>query len=262
MQNSILIIMGSIVAAAVVLRLAQRFSTPSKRKESNDFTGAVVTVIGTMYAVILAFLLSGLWNHYQQAREDAQLEAVDVVNIFRVANQFPEPQRHAIKTLAHKYAEIVLSEEWPEMLKGQVPHGGGPILDQLWATAGWANLSQSGQALAMGQLMNSLNSLSQHRGIRILQSSDSLAPILWAVLIAGAIVTVVAACFFGVPDFRFHLLQVMVLSFLISLVLVAISAVERPYQGAVRVRPDGLLYVLRTMEQERQFPSIALPPTP
>lgn len=260
MASSILIIIGSIIAAAAVLELARCFSTPGKRKESNDFTGAVVTVIGTMYAVILAFLLSGLWNHYQQAKEDAQLEAVDVVNIFRVANQFPEPQRKDIKTLAHEYAEVVLQVEWPQILKGQVPHGGGPIIDRLWEAASWANLSQGGQSLAMGELMSSLSSLSQHRGIRILQTTDALPAILWAVLIAGGIVTVVAACFFGVPDFRFHLLQVVVLSFLISLVLVAIAAVDRPYQGIVRVHPDGLLYALRTMEQERHFPPTVLPP--
>ena len=32
------------------------------------FTGAVVAVIGTTYAVILAFMLSGVWNLSQQAQ--------------------------------------------------------------------------------------------------------------------------------------------------------------------------------------------------
>lgn len=249
MRNSVLIIIGSVAAAALVLWLGGRVSAPDRRKESNDFTGAVVTVIGTMYAVILAFLLSGLWSHYQQARQDAQLEAVGVVNIFRVANQFPEPERSEIRQLARQYAETVLNVEWPQMLKGQTPRGGGPILNQLWAISGAAN-PQGGQTLAMGELMSSLSSLTEHRGLRIMQATDALPGILWAVLIGGGIVTVVAACFFGVPDFRFHLLQIMVLSFLISLVLVAIAAVDRPYQGSVRVRPEGLQYVLRTMDEE------------
>jgi hypothetical protein len=41
-----------------------------------------------------------------------------------------------------------------------------------------------------------------------------------------------------------------VLSFLISLVLVAIAALDRPYQGRVRVSPDGFRYALRTIDEE------------
>jgi ABC-type branched-subunit amino acid transport system permease subunit len=71
--------------------------------------------------------------------------------------------------------------------------------------------------------------------------------VLWAVLIAGGIITVAASCFFGVPNFRFHLLQVLVLTFLISLVLVAIAGLDRPYQGQVKVKPDGFRYAIRTL---------------
>jgi hypothetical protein len=48
-------------------------------------------------------------------------------------------------------------------------------------------------------------------------------------------ITVAASCFFGVPNFRFHLFQVLVLTFLIALVLVAIADIDRPYQGLVKV---------------------------
>jgi hypothetical protein len=70
---------------------------------------------------------------------------------------------------------------------------------------------------------------------------------LWTVLIAGGIITVAASCFFGVPNFRFHLLQVLVLTFLISLVLVAIAGLDRPYQGQVKVEPLGFRYAIRTL---------------
>ena len=61
-----------------------------------------------------------------------------------------------------------------------------------------------------------------------------------------------AACFFGVPNFRFHLLQIVVLSFLISLVLVAIADIDRPYQGDVKVSPEGFEFALHTFADEGQ----------
>ncbi len=73
-----------------------------------------------------------------------------------------------------------------------------------------------------------------------------------AVLIAGGVITVSAACFFGVPNFRFHLLQVTVLSFLIALVLVAIADIDRPYQGDVKVSPDGFEFAIQTFNSGDQ----------
>jgi len=58
---------------------------------------------------------------------------------------------------------------------------------------------------------------------------------------------VAASCFFGVTNFRFHLLQVVVLTFLISLVLVAIANIDRPYQGMVKVEPAGFNFATRTL---------------
>ena len=66
--------------------------------------------------------------------------------------------------------------------------------------------------------------------------------------------TVAAACFFGVPNFRFHLLQVIVLSFLIALVLVAIADIDSPYQGDVRVSPAGYQFALETSPTEQTDP--------
>jgi len=249
MWGGILIIVGSVAAASFALWIVGRILESHNRRQHNDFTGPIVAVVGTTYAVILAFLLSGLWNRYQDAKSNVQLEASTVVNIFRVAQQFPEPERQTIEQLARRYAETVVNVEWPEMVDGQVPHGGGPIINQLWTISGTTK-TEGGQSLAMAELMSSLSSLTQYRALRVMQSGDSLPSMLWAVLIGGGIVTILAACLFGVQDFRFHLLQIVVLSFLISLVLVAIAAVDRPYQGTVRIDPDGFRYALRTMGAE------------
>ena len=70
-------------------------------------------------------------------------------------------------------------------------------------------------------------------------------------LIAGGIITVAAACFFGVSDFRFHMLQVLMLSLLISLVLFAIADIDRPYQGLVTVAPQGFESAAQKLQQNR-----------
>ncbi len=105
------------------------------------------------------------------------------------------------------------------------------MINQLWALAGQSQAHSGADSIAVYQLMEELRMLTEYRRIRIMQSREALPGIFGRCLIAGGIITVAASCFFGVPSFRFHVLQVVVLSFLISLVLVAIADIDRPYQG-------------------------------
>jgi hypothetical protein len=243
---NILIVLGCVAGAVGFLFAVTRASPTHQRKESNDFTGAVVAVIGTTYAVLLAFMLSGVWNLYEEAQVNAEQEANDLVNVYRISEQLEAPTQEKIRGLSLQYAKNAIETEFPALNKETLPPQGGQLVEALWKEAGQVKVTTANEQIALSELMTTLRSLTEHRRIRIMQSREMLPPILWAVLIAGGIITVSAACFFGVPNFRFHLLQVMVLSFLIALVLVAIADIDRPYQGDVKVSPDGFEFAMQT----------------
>ena len=54
-------------------------------------------MIGTTYAVILAFTLAGVWTMFQQAQANEEQEANALVNVFRIAKsstiQMPRQSR-------------------------------------------------------------------------------------------------------------------------------------------------------------------------
>ena len=61
-----------------------------------------------------------------------------------------------------------------------------------------------------------------------------------------------------------HMVQVFEISFLLSLMLVAIASINRPYQGDVHVSPEAFRYALETMDEpvpapESNVPKSALP---
>lgn len=72
-----------------------------------------------------------------------------------------------------------------------------------------------------------------------MEAIASLPGILWAVLITGAVITIVSACLFGSVEFKLHMIQVVMLAVVLSLLLVAIADINRPFQGSVRVSPAG-----------------------
>lgn len=251
MLANILIILACVGAASTLLFAVSRASAAHARKESNDFTGAVVAVIGTTYAVLLAFMLSGVWNMFQQAQVNAEQEANDLVNTFRISALLQDPARQTLQSLIRRYTQETISTEFPAMQNddNDVPLDGSRMITGMWDATATVQPHSADETQALGELMSTLRDLTEHRRIRILQSHEMLPSILWLVLVAGGVITVSAACFFGVPNFRFHLLQVAVLSFLIALVLVAIADIDRPYQGDVKVSPRGFEFALETFDE-------------
>jgi len=246
-----LIILVCVVASLLFLYVVTRTSAAVSRKESNDFTGAVVAVIGTTYAVILAFMLSGVWNQFQQAQANAEQEANSLVNIWRLSENIDPVAGQQVRALCQRYAQIVLTVEWPAMHAQQpLPKESSEIINQLWRLAGQNQAHSTLDSIASYQLVEELRMLTEYRRIRVMHSREELPGILRAVLVVGGIIAVASACFFGVPSFKFHVLQVAVLSFLISLVLVAIAEIDRPYQGYVVVQPTGFELAARTFQSQ------------
>src|SRR5271170_3933671 len=108
---NIVIIIAGVSGALLFLFLVTRTTTVPSRKESNDFTGAVVAVIGTTYAVILAFTLAGVWNMFQEAQANEEQEANSLVNVFRIATQLQDTNAGQIQSLCVRYVDNALNRE-------------------------------------------------------------------------------------------------------------------------------------------------------
>src|ERR1700692_2000503 len=110
--QSILVVAGTILLSLGFL-LALRLIWPAaQRSEHNDIIGWQISVLGTTYAVILAFMLWNVWNNFQTARINAEMEANDLVNLYRIAGGLDPAQSVPIRGLCREYAAVIVSEEW------------------------------------------------------------------------------------------------------------------------------------------------------
>ena len=247
--GSIAIIVACILGALLVLVVLRRYWAPSSRLAHNDVVGPNVSVIGTTYAVLIAFMLSGVWTNLQHARLNAEQEANSLVNIFRFAYHLPPESRTQIQELTRGYCQAMISEEWPMMMREQQSPTAHRITQQLWNALSSVQPRNVSEQTVMDHSLSELSEMTEHRRIRLLQSRQHLPAILWAVLVVGGVVTVGSTCLFGVENFKLHVVQVFEMSFLLSLMLVAIASINRPYQGDVRVGPGAFRYALETMNE-------------
>jgi hypothetical protein len=243
------VILGSLVFVVGLLWMVRRQWPPTRLKATNEVVSAYGSAIGTTYAVILAFMLSGVWMNYDAAQANAEQEANAVVQVFRLAEGLPEPHRHQVKTLAHAYARAVLDTEWPKMQSGRIGLSGRQLHDQLWRCVLAIQPHGSAREALLAQMMESLSELRRHRAQRELDVRQGLPPILWGVLAICGIITIGIFSLFGVEDFRLHALKSGALTLVVVVLLVAIADIDRPFQGYVRVTPESFQLALATMDR-------------
>ena len=250
LMDGFTLVAGILAALGLLFVLRQRW-TPTKLKETNEISGFYIGTIGTIYAVSLAFMLSGVWLEFEEAQVNTEKEANCLVSFFRLASGLPTLQQNQLQELSQAYAKVMVDEEWDAMARREVSTRGIEINETLWQDVTRMEVHTSGELEILDHLITELTSMTEHRRIRMLQSRRSLPGILWAVLIVGGIVTVGTSCLFGVDSLRLHSIHTVALTLLVTLMLIAIADIDRPFQGVVHVNPDGFKLALETMNKLR-----------
>ena len=241
-----------VVGGSLAFLLLLRHIWPTEqRMRHNDIIGWQVSVIGTTYAVIIGFMLYAVWTTFQQADANAEAEANSLLNVVRAAQGLPNGQSQQVQDLCSEYVTVMLTQEWPAMTQSNVSPMSRRVIQRLWAAVLGSDIHNASQQTSLDHTLTELSNMTEHRRIRQLQVRSSMPGILWTVLIAGAVATIVSACLFGSQDFKLHLIQVVMLSTVLSLILVAIADMNRPFQGSVHVSAAGFEHARDTLDSMR-----------
>lgn len=248
--QSCAIILASIAMAVVCLLIFRRRVLRGRQhSQHNDIVGWQIAFLGTTYAVIIAFMLSDVWNNFREAERNAESEANAVLDLYRVAPGLPQPQSAEVASETRRYVEVMIGEEWPAMERGTFSDEGFAIVISLWKAVTGVRVTNASEQTLLQQALTDLASMSEHRRIRHLESRSKLPSVFWLLLIVGGVLTVTYTCLFDVEETRMHLLQVIGVTFIVSLVLVAIGDVDAPFGGALKIEPTGFRMALQSMDK-------------
>lgn len=245
-QNIYLVIVWVTISVTYLL-LLNRLWNPHRRQPHNDVIGWQISILGTVYAVMIGFMLYAVWANYQKAETNVNGEANALINLFRSADGLPPAQRSAIEIAAVNYGTAVVAQEWPEMTRDQVPHAAKPFIVQLWSLLTQTQAQNYSQQVSLHQAMQELSTLTEHRRIRTLDSESGMPTILWTVLVIGGIITIASCGLIGTENIALHFTLIIAISLLISLSLVAIADIDRAFQGGVHVSSEAFVRAQATM---------------
>jgi hypothetical protein len=245
----LLIVGGSVLATLVGMALVRRAVPLSALREHHDVAGYIISVIGVAYAVLLVFVVIIVWERLEGARATTEREASSLSNLFRAAQGLSDPARQRVGQLAEEYARSVVREEWPLLAQGQPSPHAWKLVDALWQAVREVEPRTAREQILYDQVMTHLGSMNEHRKMRLLASHEAVPSLLWAVLWGGAIITVGFTYFFGVKNSRAQALMVASLAATLALNLFVIAAIDFPFRGVVRVKPEAFLLALERFEE-------------
>ncbi len=107
------------------------------------------------------------------------------------------------------------------------------------------------QSSIFAEMFTELGAITKARRTR-LHLAEGVIPVgLWAVLIAGAVLTVGFTFFFGTENLRAQVTMIGMLSLMVFLGLFVIVSFDYPFTGDVRVTPEPLSAVLENFVREK-----------
>src|SRR5207248_2425198 len=73
---------------------------------------------GTLYAVLLAFLVVLVWEAYTSAKTNIAEEASTLTTMYRQTNGMPADEQRQMRGYLREYTEAVVNDEWNEQVNG------------------------------------------------------------------------------------------------------------------------------------------------
>lgn len=233
-QNIIILVLVTSVSMLFMVMLNRAW--PGKnRRVHNDLIAWQLNILGTTYAVILGFMLYTVWTAFGAANLNVNLEANALRNIYRLAAGLPQPQQAKLIAESRAYADAVIEGDWPAMSDSRIPEQSHQINQAMWKTLMSVKTASPTEVIAEDHAISQLSDLTEYRRTRLLQSTYRLPVIFWSVLIVGGLLTIGSASLFGSANSRLHSVQVFFFTLLVTLVLLAIADVNRPFRGWVHI---------------------------
>lgn len=218
----------------------------------HEVAGYLLSVVGTLYAVLLGFVVVDAMQHMQDVRGLVSMEASGLANIYLVSEGLAEPKRSTIRKYCHQYAVDVIDDEWQTLRQGKYSQKTFHDVFRLWKEIDTVDPKGERENNLHQQLLQEICQMTQNHRTRVISATRGVAPVLWLVLIVGGVFTVVFTYFFGVANLRVQTLMTVLVSTTLSLNVYLVWVFGHPMLTDLGVKPGAFELDLRIFDNFEQ----------
>ena len=235
----LIIVITAIIFVTTGLIIVRRIIPHHKMKLHNDVAGAIFNTFGVAYSVLIAFVVVVTWQNFDRSNLNVNREANCLVDLVRDSGNFDQGFRQKILELTGQYADAVINDEWKTMERGESSPRAKEAMQNLSSLYNSYLPRTVSEEIFFSESVRKLNELAELRRTRILDSRTGLHPILWLVLMAGGVATIIFTFLFGSENLKAQILMASLLVIIIGLILFTILLFDFPFTGDVKISPDA-----------------------
>lgn len=232
--------LATVLVACSLHAIVQRIVKHETLTPHNEVAGVILTVIGTLYAVILGFVVVVVWQGFTTASDVVASEANALAKVYRLARGVSEPAGSTIRRHISDYAQAVLTIEWPRMVSaGESDRQTGAIAREIANEVVELKPTTPAQTNLQAAMLAALGQFLDDRRSRLTYLQPRIPGILWGVLIFGGMVLLAITFLIGLKNRLVQLIMTGALAAMIAISLVTIFDLESPLEGANHLNPTA-----------------------
>lgn len=255
----VLLLIAIVVAVAFAgggqLYLHRRFRD-ADFVQHNEVGGFIISVVGTLFAVVLGFHTLVIWQSYAASQDLVALESAAAADTWHAAVGLPRAVQRRVRGDVTRYAQIIIADEWPAMRHGSfTPSADLVVMDAIGA-AGSFTPTNDRESNAQSATLQQLMLLHDDRQRRLAMNQQGVSWFEWLVLFIGALCVICFCWLFGLKNKRTHALMTSVVAVIIVSMLVLLFEMQYPFRSNVSIGPGdwvGLQNHIRLMQAGTQM---------
>lgn len=232
----IVVVGGSVLFASLGVMLVRKRVSGGFLKRHHEVAGYMLSIVGTLYSVLLGLIVVDTQTKYQVAKQMTQQEADSTLDLFHMSYTMPvEIRKNVHKNLA-EYLKLVDEVEWDSVKRdGSFDEAGKVPFRELWWTLTEYEPSTVRGTEAYSEMLQVLQQMTDGRRYRLQIAKAGMHEVMWAVVIIGGLLTVLFTYFFEVESAKAQLLMTGLVAFSLSLNVLLIALFSNPYTGYMRI---------------------------
>ena len=237
------------ILAGVSTFLFRKYMNIRVLRSHNEVTGFLFLAIASFYALLLSFIVLGVWGSVDESRGNVSKEGSSAMGLYRDIKFYPDTLES--KKLMNIYLDFVynvVDDEFPKMEHMQLSRRTPESFDRVFYKMEHLNPKNPYQIQLVAEMFNHLNELATYRELRNTSMESEISAPLWLPLLFGGIITIVCAMLLDIEHSRMHIGLNSLLGIFIGMFLFIIILLDHPYAGSLGIKPKSYMEIF-TLEQ-------------
>lgn len=232
------ILLAVLLANGAMLLVRRQFDIAELRL-NHDVADPLLSVVGTLFSILLGFLVAGAIQRFDEARIYVQEEAGAVAEVFRESEGLPPAIGQRIQRSCIEYVNVVIEKEWKLMEDKKASDEAWNTYGDIWRLCVKFVPQNEGESNVHQALLQAISHVGNYRTLRFAAMNNQLPFGMWLIVIVGGVATIIFTFFFEVKNERMQILMTSLVATVMALNVFLLANYDYPFSGDVNVRPTA-----------------------